>query len=272
MKPFHISILLVLFIFVGCGERTTKKENASGNNTDKIATEIQSEEISTKPISWLDAIKNKSLANIKDNYSDNAFKIVSADSIIAGSSAIADYYINLSTEITESQTLFLSEANKSEGIHYELISYRIAEAKEYAQAVIWKSIDGVKVREFEYTVKRDISDPEALKDQISKRRDLWIQLCNKHNAENLVKKLYTSDAIYFNHKPLVIGAENISKEYRYMNNDNYNLTLKPLIVEIVTGDIAFEIGKCAGSYGGKYVIVWKKEPGGRWKVFIDSNF
>ena len=39
---------------------------------------------------------------------------------------------------------------------------------------------------------------------ISQRRAEWMRLCNLHNAFQLVSTMYTGDAIYFNHKPIVV--------------------------------------------------------------------
>jgi hypothetical protein len=55
-----------------------------------------------------------------------------------------------------------------------------------------------------------------------------------------------------------------------MNNPTYQLTLTPIAVEAAGKDIAFEIGQCSGSYGGKYILVWQKI-GNNWKVLFDSN-
>ncbi len=271
MKSPNLSILLILFIFSGCLHKTTEKHNDT-SKTDLNPSKIEPKEKLKTSNPWLEAMRNKNPDEIKDIYTEKSIKIILADSIINGATDITDYYINQSPEITESESLFLTEANKHEGIDYELISYKTNDLEEYVQLVIWRSNNGKKVREFEYAVKRDISNSDGYIDQISQVRDLWMQFCNEHNAENLVSKLYASNAIYFNHKPLVIGTEAISKEYQYMNSDAYSLTLEPLKVEMVTDNIAFEIGQCKGSYGGKYVIVWKKEPGSDWKVFIDSNF
>ena len=61
------------------------------------------------------------------------------------------------------------------------------------------------------------------------------------------------------------------KEYSYMNNKNYRLNLQPLIVKAVNASFAFEIGQCSGSYNGKYILIWKIDSDGSWKIFIDSN-
>ncbi|SHJ20502.1 YybH family protein [Aquimarina spongiae] len=271
MKSSNLFILLLLFVCSSCLQKTGK-EDTNSSRTDLNPSKIESNEKPKTSNPWLEAVRSKNPNEIRAIYADKSVKVISADSIIFGATSIADYYINQSAEINESESLFLIEANKHEGIDYEIVSYKTKDSEEYVQVVVWKSIEGKKVREFEYDAKRDISIPDGYIDQISKARNLWIQLCNEHNAEHLVSKLYTSNAIYFNHKPLVIGTEAISKEYRYMNSDTYNLTLEPLKTEMVTDNIAFEIGQCKGSYGGKYVIVWQKEAEGNWKVFIDSNF
>ncbi len=271
MKLPNLSILLILFVFNGCLQKDSKKHNDT-SRTDLNASETQSKEKSQISTPWLEAVKHKNPDQLKAMYAEKAIKIIAVDSIVYGDTKIADYYIKMSAEITESESLYITEANKTEGIDYELVNYKTTKAEEFVQVVIWRLKNEKRVREFEYSMKRNISNSDDYKDQVSKKRELWIQLCNEHNAEHLVSQLYTSNAIYFNHKPLVIGTKAISKEYQYMNSDTYNLSLEPLILEMVTDNTAFEIGQCKGSYGGKYVIIWKKELDGDWKVFIDSNF
>ncbi|MEM6697813.1 MAG: hypothetical protein AAF599_05420, partial [Bacteroidota bacterium] len=87
----------------------------------------------------------------------------------------------------------------------------------------------------------------------------------------LVEQLYTDNAIYYNHKPVVVGTERITAEYSYMNNPDYSLKLVPLTVEPANKNIVFEIGQCSGSYNGKYVLIWKKVADGVWKILLDSN-
>ena len=126
------------------------------------------------------------------------------------------------------------------------------------------------VRELEFTAKNDTAALN-FNEGIAERRALWIRLCNEHNAEKLVTQLYSENALYFNHKPLVKGTDDLVKEYGYMNYPDYSLTLDPLAVETVADDLIFEIGQCSGSYQGKYILIWKKEPDGIWRIFFDSN-
>ena len=97
------------------------------------------------------------------------------------------------------------------------------------------------------------------------------EMYNQHNADQLVRQKYTANAIYYNHRPVLIGTKAISKEYSYMNNPKYSLNLTPIVLELVNERIAFEIGQCSGSYNGKYVLVWEKTKDG-WKVLFDANY
>ena len=98
-----------------------------------------------------------------------------------------------------------------------------------------------------------------------------MELCNAHDVEGLVNELYSVNTLYYNHKPLVKGREDVIKEYGYMRNEKYSLKLTPLFIEAVNESTVYEIGQCNGSYGGKYILIWKKEADGKWRIFIDSN-
>jgi metallo-beta-lactamase class B len=171
----------------------------------------------------------------------------------------------------------LLEYSDHPGINEELIfelvasetrgySYRLQEYDNgYTSIVILK--DGIV--ELEFLGKSDSVKVDT--EIIDRRRLEWIQYCNAHKASALVEALYSSDAIYYNHKPLVVGQEAITQDYQYMNNPLYDLNLKPLIVHPVASDLVFEIGQCSGSYNGKYILVWKKNPEDRWFISFDSN-
>ncbi len=267
MRRQNLVIGLLVLVLCSCLQRNHGDQGDSPETSKEVSTIEPRETLKT----WIEAVNLKNPDAIGALYANKAVKVISKDSILHDAKGISKYYLNRPGKIAEVQSIFITSANRDEGIDYELIRYKTENSGEYVQLVIWRMEGRKRVREFEYDVKRDVSGHNDPKDEISRRRYRWIQLCNAHKAENLVTQLYTSDAIYFNHKPLVIGTEAISRAYGYMNENSYSLTLEPLKVEMVREDMAFEIGQCKGSYGGKYVIVWKKEAG-RWKVFIDSNF
>lgn len=265
---FKTLILLFVIVFtMACKQKPDKEEN---RNTIKAET-VRTDKASDYLIDWVDAVNNNTIHALEKIYASNAVMVVSVDSIIENSSQIANYYGLKKYKIIAIESLFNVEASKGRGIKYELIRYKTEDLKEYIQIIIWRSENGKVIREFEFTER---SNPEAKEvdiDRIADRRELWVELCNANNAENLIKQLYTANPIYFNHKPLVKGLEDLNKEYSYMNNDNYKLNLQPIKLEVVNTDFAFEIGQCSGSYNGKYILVWKKQADGNWKIHIDSN-
>ncbi len=76
---------------------------------------------------------------------------------------------------------------------------------------------------------------------------------------------------YYNNGRLLQGWEKITAEYSYMSNPKYQLQLNPKHVLLIRPDLAYEIGKCAGSYSNHYIIRWEKQPQGGWKVSLTQT-
>ena len=128
---------------------------------------------------------------------------------------------------------------------------------------------GPKV-EFLVIYKKGNSKNES--SNIDTRRNEWMELCNSHKANELVRELYAPDAYYYNRGRLLQGTKAISAEYSYMNSPGYSLTLTPKHFVFVTSDVAYEIGRCSGSYPLPYMLLWEKQTGGNWQVLMDSNY
>lgn len=103
-------------------------------------------------------------------------------------------------------------------------------------------------------------------------RKNWMELCNTHQVEKLVTELYSPEAYYYNRGRLLKGNQAITKEYGYMKSPNYNLKLSPKHITMVNNTIAFELGRCSGSYPLPYLLVWQKQDDGVWKIALDSNY
>lgn len=262
MKLKTLVISVALLTLIGCKQQ----ESISNSKTD-VAQPVKTPDNLTD---WVHAI-NKDPSTLENSYSTNAIKIISPDSILDNSAQIVNYYRAHKNKITSIESLFSIEANKKRGIHYELVKYKTDNHKEYIQLVIWRIENEKVIREFEFTEESTSASTTVDITDITKRRELWITLCNKNKPENLVKQLYTSNTMYFNHKPIVKGTEDLIKEYGYMNNKNYSLNLSPITLEIVNANFAFEIGQCSGSYNGKYILIWKRQADRNWKITIDSN-
>ncbi len=166
-------------------------------------------------------------------------------------------------------TLFQTLAARDSSYLYEVGGFTTSDQQAYRQLVVWKLNNGKALRELEFIAPATNTKP--YKDLLDLRRAAWMELCNNHNAQNLVQQLYSANSIYYNHKPILVGREAITNAYQYMNQEEYSLQLDPLFVESVHESLAYEVGQCSGSYGGKYLLVWQKNAEGTWEVLMDSN-
>ncbi|NER16093.1 Cif family virulence factor [Spongiivirga citrea] len=267
MKLHTIILSFVALLSIGCKQHTNEEESKTESKT-KI---VESEKVADYISDWVDAINSNNVNALEKMYAPDAMKVISADSIIESSSKIATSYGISKNGITSIESLFSVEANKDRHINYELIKYKTEDLNENIQLVIWRLENRKVIREFEFTERNTPETKKVDLNQINDRRNLWMELCNANNAENLVKQLYSANTIYFNHKPIVKGWDDLVKEYDYMNNSNYNLSLEPMKLEVLNANFVFEIGQCSGSYNGKYILIWKKELDGNWNIYIDSN-
>ncbi len=263
-----IIILQILFLIIfGCKQQNINKGNISNSQSEII----QPANIPNHLKDWANGINKKNIDSIKNFYDTNSVKIISPENIIENSSKIANYYKVQKGKITSIESLFSIEANSKRKINYELVTYKTDNKKEFIGIVIWKIENEKIIREFEFTKESSLESKKVDTINIAERRKLWIQLCNENNSNNLVKELYSSNTIYYNHKPLIKGTDNLTKEYSYMNDKSYNLKLSPLILKAVNVNFVFEIGQCTGSYNGKYILVWGKNSSGKWKIIVDTN-
>ncbi|WP_235295013.1 Cif family virulence factor [Portibacter lacus] len=172
---------------------------------------------------------------------------------------------NISDALFENRIIYQTKVGLDSSITYMLIDYVGLSDQRYKGLII-KDSTQVLLEWIEIN-----NDTLQDLDPIDLKRKEWIRTCNQHNAEELVRNFYASDALYYNHKPLIQGTDAIIAEYSYMNNPNYSLNLVPLIVEAVNHNVVFEIGRCEGSYHGKYILIWEKNKNDSWLVKFDAN-
>ncbi len=212
----------------------------------------------------------KSEDDIASKYTPQAVLVVSPDTILNGPDAISSYFVSNRRKYKAIEQIFQVEANEAKGLSYAINQLTLLNNTVEKQLVIWKEVEGKQQKEFEYWQSNSLHTALDTT-EISNRRARWMELCNAHQVAELVNDLYSENTMYYNHRPLVKGREALIKEYGYMNYEKYSLRLNPLIVEVVNDSIVFEIGQCQGSYPGKYILIWKKEDDGVWRIFIDSN-
>ncbi len=107
---------------------------------------------------------------------------------------------------------------------------------------------------------------------IDQSRNNWMEFCNSHQVDKLVSQLYVKDSYYYNRGRLLKGTQALTSEYSYMNSTNYSLTLSPKHVTFVNDTIAYELGRCTGSYPLPYMLVWEKQADRTWMILMDSNY
>lgn len=188
--------------------------------------------------------------------------------LVQGQGQIAAYYSGRDIGPIDS-VWSAGKIKASETIDYEIVRMK-GPAKDYVQLLIWKK-DGSAVRRVLEVLAEAEKVAGEWRMEIDSAHNEWMKFCNSHDPAKLVSEVYTTEAMYYNHKPMVIGTTDITQEYGYMANAGYTLTLDPLLVEPINASVVFEIGQCSGSYGGKYMLVWVKAADGRWQVQLDSN-
>lgn len=241
-----IPVLLSLgYCFFSCGNQLQQQESVHRSITETIRD------------------------SLNGGYDATAIKVLSNGDVLDGLEQIQDYSLSNPLKNISLMVDTLILAHEQRAITYE-ISERIYENGDNHKAlVIWQAKSAQNLRVFEFSAKINPSNIDLT--EIDRRRAQWIELCKQNDAQKLIQELYTENTLYYNHKPLVEGRERLVNEYQYMNNENYSLTLSPIIVEPVNQNFVLEISQCAGSYNGKYILIWRKEKDGQWRIFIDSN-
>ncbi len=217
---------------------------------------------------WMSYL-NASSDSLMHLYAEDAVKVLVDGTILSGRIAIKDYWhtAELQIKAMESDTVIL--AHPERGLFYELGAFTDANQQKYQHLIIWQMKGAARVSVFEFVAPQleAVEDYEAL----DKRRALWMELCNRHEVQQLIDNLYEEETLYFNHRPLLKGRAALVKAYQYMKAENYQLSLLPSVVRQVSPDFIFEIGQCAGTYQGKYILIWQRNEQGQWNIFIDSN-
>ncbi|WP_445383482.1 hypothetical protein [Robiginitalea sp. IMCC43444] len=202
-------------------------------------------------------------------YTEDAVKIFADGSFLSGLKAIEHYTKGMDSRIQDYEILKTVPSHIPDRYRYELSRIIRPNGKAFLQLRIWNTEQQPDRCELEMVVPEQPSENNLA--EISKRRDLWMQLCNTHKIEELVNNLYAEEALYYNHRPLTVGREEIIPTYGYMKSPQYRLTLTPIVVVPVNPNMVYEIGQCSGSYPGKYVLVWKKGSDAVWRILLDSN-
>jgi uncharacterized protein (TIGR02246 family) len=115
-------------------------------------------------------------------------------------------------------------------------------------------------------------------------RDLdaeWAKAAAEKNVDQVMTSYADDASMFVPNEPIAMGKPAIRIEWTKMtSNPGYALSFSPSRVDVAkAGDMAYEFGvyslMLTGPDGkpindrGKYVVVWKKQPDGKWKVVAD---
>lgn len=257
IDKFHCYLLVISVAFqIAC--------NSSNQSSSNIASKVSTDKV-TAPIS-------RSLSEqdpLENNYLDHAVLMVHSEPLKVGKADILRYLSEHPMKIDSAFMLYSTPATGDSSIIYEISGFRTTDQHQYRRLIIWNTKTGSRKKELEYIAPSQAYS--TIDPLIDVQRQAWMKLCNQHQVNQLVSQLYAPRAIYYNHKPIIQGTEDIIREYQYMNSPGYHLTLTPLFTLRVNDAEVFEIGQGSGSYAGKYILIWQKTTDGPWKVILDSN-
>lgn len=262
-KFFKSSFVKIIFL-VGICFLSNCKESDNKIDSDKNKT-INKDSLTANQ-RWMQAINNRDLTAIKQLYAEDIYGLSPNGIDFSSRDTLLSIVKNNSFVVKDVQTIKRIEASTT--YDYEIGSFKNASDGLMKYVVIWDTSQETDIRVLEFL---DFApDTKVNLEEIDEQRAEWIRLCNAHNAAELINKVYTYNTMYYNHRPMVVGRENLIPVYRYMNNEAYELKLEPIIIEPVSGSMVYEIGQCKGSYNGKYILIWQKTAEG-WQVLFDAN-
>lgn len=262
MKNLQVLVysFLICFLFFSSCNQAAKKEN-------KEASTPVISDILTSNQKWMQAINDKNIELLSSLYTENAMVLSSNGVDLANRNDILELVPNSDFVVKSVSTTKRIEANDS--YDYEIGSFINKDDGLAKHLIIWNTSNNEDKRELEFIMETDDSNVDLK--EIDKQRANWITLCNAHEAKALIENVYSENTMYYNRGRLLIGRSDLVKEYVYMNNEQYQLTLNPILVEPVSETIVYEFGQCKGSFNGKYILVWQKNAQGIWQVLFDSN-
>jgi len=258
------SSLICLLFFSSC-KQSANNEGLQGITLEKSLS-TNSDSISSNQ-KWMQAINDKNIELLSSLYTENAMVLSSNGVDLANRNDILELVPNSDFVVKSVSTTKRIEANDS--YDYEIGSFINKDDGLAKHLIIWNTSNNEDKRELEFIMETDGSNVDLK--EIDKQRANWMTLCNAHDAKALIENVYSENTMYYNRGRLLIGRNDLVNEYAYMNNEQYQLTLNPILVEPVSETIVYEFGQCKGSYNGKYILVWQKNAQGIWQVLFDSN-
>ncbi len=143
----------------------------------------------------------------------------------------------------------------------------------------WSDIGSAWKKEVDVVLEEDqkMGITLDLERELDKERTTWEELANAHDPLAHTNYSYAGGAVYLSGGRRNDGPEEIAQRYSYMENPAYSVYLEDIFLKRTSEGRVVEIGRYSigsrDSNGkGMYLIVWEKQPEGRWQIALDFNF
>ena len=126
--------------------------------------------------------------------------------------------------------------------------------------------------------KPDESAIEKWKQEILATEQAFMELVKEQGMHKAFVSFAADDAVLMRNNSLIIGKENIDKQYQ--NQNSRGLVWEPDFIDVAaSGDLAYTYGHYTYTYAdstgasienqGVFHTVWKRQADGRWKFVWD---
>lgn len=108
---------------------------------------------------------------------------------------------------------------------------------------------------------------DAQRGELDRIRNDFCAAANGHDVVKTVRILFDDASIIWDNGRLSRGEKAIAIRLKGMSHSGFFIRFKPDNIYFVDSDTAFELGQYEIVVGkSHYAFVWKKQPGGEWKV------
>ena len=137
--------------------------------------------------------------------------------------------------------------------------------------IAWRKVGNDWLREMDVFLPT-AKTPADVKTLDSLRAE-WIRYANMKISHALASALFTHSGLYLNNSELSKGQAAITKRFEFIKNPGFNINLKAEKILPVDDETVVDIGNwITTAYVGYYLIIWKKETNGDWKISLYFNF
>ncbi len=137
--------------------------------------------------------------------------------------------------------------------------------------VAWRKIDDIWLRELDIFLPAETA--EFVPDDMAETRAEWINLANGRDPHALAESIFLHDAVYLNNSEASTGHAAIAQRFDFIRNPAFSINLKNEKLCRLDDTTAIDIGNWkTDDFVGYYLILWKKDEAGEWKISLYFNY